>query len=119
MRGLAQGVELIRIEEPTKLVELPGVVDAQRGAVRRELDQDVEVLPSSELLLRLVIHISVEPAPDVAPGDVLRVLVVGAHDANLSPHPNGTVRVLQKTLLDARMAASKMRFHDTILLPLK
>jgi len=121
VRGLAQGVELVRIEEPTKLVELPGVVDAQRGAVRRELDQDVEVLPSSELLLRLVIHISVEPAPDVAPGDVLRVLVVGAHDAHLSPHPGGVpVSSLGgSTASGARMAASKMRFHDTILLPLK
>lgn len=79
MRGLAQGVELIRIEEPTKLVELPGVVDAQRGAVRRELDQDVEVLPSVQLLLRLVIHISVEPAPDISLDDVFCVLVVGTH----------------------------------------
>ena len=89
MRGLAQGVELIRIEEPTKLVELPGVVDAQRGAVRRELDQDVEVLSLSELLLCLVIHERVELAPDIALEDVLCVLVVGAHDVYLSPHAGG------------------------------
>jgi len=75
----AQSVEFVGTKELREFVKLLRVVDAQRGAVRRELNQGVEVLPLSELLLRLVIHISVEPAPDISLDDVFCVLVVGTH----------------------------------------
>ncbi len=89
MRGLAQDVERVGAEKLAELTEFLVVVDAQRCAVRRELDQGIEVLPLSELLLCLVIHERVELAPDIALEDVLCVLVVGAHDVYLSPHPGG------------------------------
>ena len=47
-----------------------------------------------------------------------RLLVAVSHFTTLSS-PRRSARALLKTLLDARMAASKMRFHDTILPPLK
>jgi len=89
VRGLAQDVERVGAEKLAELTEFLVVVDAQRCAVRRELDQGIEVLPLSELLLCLVIHERVELAPDIALEDVLCVLVVGAHDVYLSPHPGG------------------------------
>ena len=75
----AQSVEFVGTKELREFVKLLRVVNTQRGAVCRELNQGVEVLPLSELLLRLVIHISVEPAPDISLDDVFCVLVVGTH----------------------------------------
>ena len=106
---------------PVGALRLLVVVDAQRCAVRRELDQGIEVLPLSELLLCLVIHERVELAPDIALEDVLCVLVVGAHDVYLSPHPGGmpVLSCRKSTCSTPGWRVSKMRFHDTILLPLK
>ena len=117
----AQSVELVGTKELREFVKFPRVVDAQRGAVCRELNQGVEVLPLSELLLCLIVQECVELAPDTSPDDVFCVLVVGAHDAHLSPHPGGVpvLSLRKKTLLNAGWRVSKMRFHDAILLPLK
>ena len=103
MLSLAQGVKGVQVHKLRELVEFSVVVDAQRGAVCRELNQGVEVLPLSELLLCLIVQECVELSPDVAPGDALRVLVIGTHGGHLSPHPDGA-SMFCKTLLDARMA---------------
>ncbi len=79
MEVFAQSVEFVGTKELREFVKLLRVVNAQRGAVCREFDENVEVFASVQLLLRLVIHISVEPAPDISLDDVFCVLVVGTH----------------------------------------
>ena len=115
----AQSVELVETKELREFVKFPRVVDAQRCAVRRELDQGIEVFPIPELFFCLIVQECVELAPDTTLNDVFRVLVIGTHSGHPLSSPGRNCPCFIKTLLDARMAASKMRFHDTILLPLK
>ncbi len=117
---LAQGIESIRVKELTESIELLGTVDAQRGAVRRELDQGIEVFSIPELFFCLIVQECVELAPDTPVHDMFRVLVIRTHDGSLSPYLDGvSVLSLRKHCSTPGWRLSKVGFHDTILPPLK
>ena len=120
MLGLAQDVKGVRVHKLRELVEFSVVVDAQRGAVRPELNQDVEVLSLSELLLCLVIHVGIKAPTDASVEDVGPRIVVGAHGKPLSSSRRSAyVFPQEKHCSTPGRRVSKMRFHDTILPPLK
>ena len=117
---LTQGIESVGIKEFAESAKLPVVINTQRSAVCSELDQGIQVLPSSELLLCLMIQERVELAPDTPVHDMFRVLVIRTHDGSLSPYLDGvSVLSLRKHCSTPGWRLSKMRFHDTILPPLK
>ena len=112
---LTQGIESVGIKEFAESAKLPVVINTQRSAVCSELDQGIQVLPSSELLLCLMIQERVELAPDTPVGDVFRVLIVDAHDESLSsPRRSACVFSQEKHCSTPGWRVSKMRFYDAI-----
>ena len=89
VRGLAQGVKVVRIEELRHPSELPVVVDTHRCGVCRKDNRGVQVLSLPQHLFRHVVHAGIELSPDTPLRYVGPRIVVGAHDAHLSPHPGG------------------------------
>jgi len=118
-RPRAQGVKVVRIEEFRHLSELLVIVDTHRCGVCRKSDRSVQVLSLSQPILGHVVHAGIELSPDTPLRYVGPRIAVGAHDY-LSPHPGGMpVFSCKKHCSTPGWRVSKMKFHDTILPPLK
>ena len=88
MRGLAQGVEVVRIEEFRHLSELLVIVDTHRCGVCLKSDRSVQVLSLSQPTLGHVVHAGIELSPDTSLLYVDSGIVVDPL-YQLSPHPGG------------------------------